>query len=787
MKIRLSSSATYGLALFVIFCIAFFLRIYLQYDRVFADGWVRFYDNDPWYHMRLIENLSHHFPHLNSYDPYMVYPGGQSISTGPFFDLLIGFFAWVVGLGSPSQHVIETVGAFIPAIMGALITVTVYFIGRELFNRTVGLLGAALIAILPGNFFPRTMLGYPDHHVAELFFSTLTMMFLILAMKKARESLVSFSNLRNGDWKLLSKPLIYSLLTGIVLGLYLLSWRSGVFLVFIIFAFVTIQFIIDHLKGRPTDYLGIVFIPSFLIALVIRAAPVWSGYQSDNLQVASLVISIVAFVTYSLLSYGMVSRNMKGYYYPLLLAIAGGIGIVIFHLVDTSLLNSMLNKFRAFTPSGGMLTIGEVKGLSFSMAWDYFSTGLYISFISLAIVGYILLKEGTPDKTLLLVWSIIVLAATLGQNRNAYYLAVNVAILTAYFSWRILDFPSFIKVLAKSKKREILTSTERLRQVKASEEKQEVLATKHRVFRYAYVVVAVVVIFFLAFFPNIGNTLDQANKINDGPNDDWHESLVWMRNNTPDPFQNPDFFYAQYKRPAAGEGSIYPESAYGVMSWWDYGYWITYIAHRIPNTNPGQLNAQSAGLFFTAQSESEAVGILDQMGSKYVVIDFSMPFMYFKAMAIWAGKEASEFREVYRIPNERGEFKTITLYHSEYYLSMISRLYNFGGKAWDPDDFLKNYPYYKIQAISYIQRTDDKGNKYREITDTKLFDSYIEAKAFVNAKPDYIIVGDSPVISPVPLDELKHFKLIHKSPTWAVLQLGLGETISYVEIFEYYP
>jgi len=161
--------------------------------------------------------------------------------------------------------------------------------------------------------------------------------------------------------------------------------------------------------------------------------------------------------------------------------------------------------------------------------------------------------------------------------------------------------------------------------------------------------------------------------------------------------------------------------------------------------------------------------------------------MDFKAMAIWAGKEASEFREVYRIPNERGEFKTVKLYHSEYYLSMISRLYNFGGKAWDPDDFLKNYPYYKIQAISYIQRTDDKGNKYREITDTKLFDSYIEAKAFVNAKPDYMIVGDSPVISPVPLDELKHFKLIHKSPTWAVLQLGLGETISYVEIFEYYP
>jgi len=45
------------------------------------------------------------------------------------------------------------------------------------------------------------------------------------------------------------------------------------------------------------------------------------------------------------------------------------------------------------------------------------------------------------------------------------------------------------------------------------------------------------------------------------------------------------------------------------------------------------------------------------MGSKYVVIDFSMALRTFYAMAIWAGKEASEFSEVYRFPNERGNSK----------------------------------------------------------------------------------------------------------------------------------
>src|SRR4030043_722177 len=149
----------YGLAMLIIFGIALFMRVYFQYDSVFTDGWVRFHENDPWYHMRQIENLSYHFPHLNSFDPYVDYPGGQNITSAPFLDILVGFFIWVIGLGSPSPRVIETVGAFFPAILGALITVPVYFIGKELVNKKAGIIAAALIAILPGQFMGRTLLG----------------------------------------------------------------------------------------------------------------------------------------------------------------------------------------------------------------------------------------------------------------------------------------------------------------------------------------------------------------------------------------------------------------------------------------------------------------------------------------------------------------------------------------------------------------------------------------------------------------------------------------------------
>ena len=54
IKLASSTRATYGLALAIIFGIAFFIRVYFPYDNVFADGWVRFQINDPWVHMRAI-------------------------------------------------------------------------------------------------------------------------------------------------------------------------------------------------------------------------------------------------------------------------------------------------------------------------------------------------------------------------------------------------------------------------------------------------------------------------------------------------------------------------------------------------------------------------------------------------------------------------------------------------------------------------------------------------------------------------------------------------------------
>jgi len=804
-----SVRATYGIILVLIFGIAFSLRVCPPYESVFGGDWVRFQEVDPWYHMRLVDNLVHHFPHRITFDPYTLYPYGQSVWFAPFFDLLLGFTLWIIGLGSPSQHTIETVGAYFPAILGALTTIPVYFIGKELFSRNAGLLSAALIAILPGEFLTRSLLGFTDHHVAEVLFSTVAILFFILALKRAKEKETSFDHIRNKEWGNIRQPLIYALLSGVALGVYLLSWVGGLAFVFILLSGTILLYIIEHLRGKATDYLCIVGVPVFLIALIMTA-PFSNQIAFSRLYILSLAAATLTFPVLSVVSKLMEVRNVKRAYYPLALLGLGLVSLGFLRLIDPSLFSSMLDKLGVFTPDTGALTIAEARPLfyaysdafSLAPAWDRFTTSSIIAPISLILIIYAAVKRVSAEKILFLVWSVVMLAAVLGQVRFSYYLVVNVALLSGYFCWRIPGWISAIlawyglrepsepegekvddRWKKKSGKAKRLRAKERGRQLKG--------VARYLRPRYVSGALAIVVVFFLAFYPNVGRAIDTARYL-PRLRQDWHDALIWMRDNTPEPFQDPDFYYELYDKPPRGEDRHrqyeYPPSAYGVMSWWDYGHWITAIAHRIPNSNPHQLGAVEAAEFFLAQDESSANEILDQLGSRYVIIDVEMATPYeitggkiktgkFYAMAIWAERSISQFCEIY-LQEKQGKLEPILLFYPEYYQSMCSRLYNFDGQEVVPSN--------STWVISYTE-TDG----YKVISTIELFSTYEKAKAYLESQtsPNYRIVGNDAFDSPVPLKKLEHYQQpqpIYHSDTWGAIEKDGAVILSYyVEIFEY--
>lgn len=839
---RLSPGLIAGLFVALFFSVSLFIRTYLPYDQVFVGEWVKFTSIDAYIHMRLVDSIVHNFPVLTNFDPYLLYPFGLNIDNIHFFDWLLAGIIWVIGLGSPTQHTIDVVSVYFPAVLAALTVIPVYFIGKELFERWVGVMAAGLIAIMPGEYLGRSILGFTDHHVAETLFTTLTMMFLIMAVKRAQESGLTVRHLRDRDWKVIRKPVIYSAIAGLSLGIYLVTWIGGLLFVFIILLYLFIQFIIDHLKRNSTDYLLPAGTIPFFIAFIIYVLFVGGTFTLESSSVMpwlALLIAAVTPIMLQLISSKYAQKKIRPYYYPVTLLGAGIVLLAIVALVAPAYIRYGFDIFNPF----GVRTILEMQPIlapsgqfTLDLIWGNFTTGFFLTvgLLLFWIFYKIAFRRQTGDAgvNLLLIWSLVILLATIGQRRFAYYLAVNVALLSGYLCWQFFKinrdihpktiylnlavaitaliflvfysgiapvivallvalliayiFWQFLQALDILK----ISSPTAEPQIKARR-REKAPAGRNFALYYANIAVVIIIIFLLAFSPNLKPTIAVASGARFAPSNAWVGSLAWMKENTPEPFGDPDFYYQTYEPPLPGEGYDYPDSVYAVMAWVDYGYWITRIAHRPVNLTPGPGGFHVARLFLS-QDENSSEGIewhtrwekatipesqiIDKMGARYIMLDSQTTTSKIWALINWAKQEMPTYFDTYFLPQKDGNLAPATLFHPEYYRSLAVRLYNFDGQAVTPTETI---------VIAYEERPFQYGGTVKLVTGYESFPSYEEAEEYLSGQESghFQIVGDSAFISPVPLEGIKHYKLVYQSPESEAVA-GVGN-VPAVKIFEY--
>ncbi|MDP6043508.1 MAG: STT3 domain-containing protein, partial [Dehalococcoidales bacterium] len=716
-----------GILVALAFGVALYFRIAFPYDKVFVDDLIKFTSFDPYYHMRLVDSLVLNFPYRIPFDPYAHFPDGVPVTWAPFFDWLLAGIILMLSLGSPTQHTVDVIGVYFPAVLGALTVIPVFFIGKVLFNRWVGVIAAGLVSISPGEFMSRSILGFTDHHIAEVFFTTVIMLFFILAVKSARQKNLTFCHLKRPDWTAIAKPLVYTLLTGVFLGIFILTWVGAPLFVFIIFVYFLAQFTIDHRSGISTDYLVIVGIPSLLIATAI-ALPLATPFLISSMHLVMLALAILAPAALAGISRLLTVKRLKPVYstrlvlayytdsktryiptpvkltlgntYLLTLAGIGLVGLLtlasVSPVVNTVIMDTLGSIFRPHLMGETVLEMQSIffpsGNFSFQVVWGNFTTGFFLSLIALGILIYQVIKHGEVDKTLLVVWSLIILAATIGQRRFAYYMAVNVALLTGYVSWLILEFAGFKKLAAKSVDSE---PTVKKKDGQPKKTRREIGLTASPV----YMSLGLLVVFFISFFPNIGPAKDMASQAYYTPSDAWYESLTWLNENTPEPFGDADFYYELYEPPSLGESYDYPESAYGVMAWWDYGHWITRIGRRPVNASPATWGI--CATFFGARDEATANATIHDLGIKYVIADYDIAFTKFHAIPTLLNENKDTFYELC-YQSQEGKLRPITLFHLNYYLSFPVRLYNFNGQEVVVSE--------QVTVISSEGKTDPKGN-----------------------------------------------------------------------------
>jgi hypothetical protein len=88
-------------------------------------------------------------------------------------------------------------------------------------------------------------------------------------------------------------------------------------------------------------------------------------------------------------------------------------------------------------------------------------------------------------------------------------------------------------------------------------------------------------------------------------------------------------------------------------------------------------------------------------------------------------------------------------------------------------------------VISYQEKVAPGGVNYKEITGSQTFTTYEKAEEYIAEQKtgNYKIVSENPFSSPVPLEGLTHYKLVHASETGPI-QPGIG-MVPEVKIFEH--
>jgi dolichyl-diphosphooligosaccharide--protein glycosyltransferase len=250
--------------------LAFAWRVVPGYNAVFTPHGVSFQEPDAWFHMRTVHNLLAHFPQRSGFDPYAVYPGGENISTGPFWDYLMGSVAWLAGLGHPSEALVDQVGAWLPALVGALFPVLVFFPVRRLFGLMAALLSAVLLATVPGTFLWISHLGMADHHAVEALGSFLVLVCLVDAAESRG-----------------TRRWAASVLAGAALAAYLATRAAGVFVP----AILAVSAIVSP-QLAPTAVLAVG--TACLLLIPVDLASQWREYTWLSLLGALAILLLLA-------------------------------------------------------------------------------------------------------------------------------------------------------------------------------------------------------------------------------------------------------------------------------------------------------------------------------------------------------------------------------------------------------------------------------------------------------------------------------------------------------------
>ena len=548
-------------ALALILFVAFTLRILpLRWENL-SGGTALLNEFDPYYQFSITQHMVN-YGLLSPYWPtqwvnyQLWYPFGYNMATSLPSTPITGAVLYDIVKAFGANIDLMTFLSLIPPIIGVLSCLVVYFLGKDMGGKAVGLFATLFFALEP-SIEQRTSLGFFDTQVV----GTLGLVLFIFLFLR------SIDNNRS-----LRASVLYSLGAGAALAYFIGGWGGAYYILGLSVLFVFVMILLKRYSQRLLVSYSITFGLGLFIATKI---PYISLSYLTTYAVLPVAAGFLLLVVAETLRQNISARTKVLLAASTIVVIVGGfIGLWL-----TGFLGRIAGKFdtvldpfiRATAPIINSVAEHQIS------AWGNIYVELGIGILFFLVGLYFVLRNPTNRNVFLMVFAVTSLYFAASMVRLLAIFAAAFCIIAAIGIMGIIK--PFYTLLQESPR--------------------TIAKTKRKLARVSkeYSGVAVFLIFMMlvtnfAFSPQTGGvprainqafvpTAISASSLPIGgaglsqPVGTWLDALSWLKNNVP--------------------------SNNVVVSWWDYGFWLTYLGNvttLTDNTTENTTQIENTGFIF---------------------------------------------------------------------------------------------------------------------------------------------------------------------------------------------
>lgn len=582
--------------------------------------------NDPWFHLHQLRGAVEHFPRLLRWDVGALYPEGSRVAAAGLFHLALATVARLVGIEATETARLAELLAWSPVVLGAASILLLFALAREMGGRRLAWATLALRVAFPGTELERTLLGFGDHHAAEILLATASLW-----------AWVRWSR-RFGSRSLHGNSAI-GMAASLPVAVFLYTWIGAPLWALILSGAFWVAFLSALRRKESTGREARRFLPFFLSVPILTGitAILWpEGVMAPE----ALLITLTALGVQVLLVFAVAaglrdsgSRSTRALV-PVGLAIAALVATLSWFLADPSALR-LAKSFLVPANAG----IAEQVSIPFSRLWAEY--GLVAPWV---VFGWIEgIRRENPWPLRVVFWVIGMWGWLAFWRSDFFYLTGALFPLAAAKGmWSFFD-------LAR-----------RWQAAKPGGMGWDWLPGT---------CVAVTLVFLwpagylhppLIRRDEVGSLVVATKP--------WRETMDWIRKETPAPPVSPTFLAEPWRK---RDGFDYPEGTDAVFTHWQFGNLVCVMGDRIAVSARGR-----SGHFidwFLNEDEASSHENLDRLGEvRYLVLDAVSVCDNFVAEALQAGVPA----ESIQVP-DGAEWRGITLksYGEPFRRSIGAQLY----------------------------------------------------------------------------------------------------------------